>query len=156
MIHVFDGMLSVAISFAFAVFLFGVNFGNTDFLALLVAVFLTAFTMSGFGLLIGGLSFHFRNPLVFANIFTYVLLIFCGINFPVQALPQPLQVVSYIFPLTYGVDAGRKAITGATLADVAPLLGQMLTVGFISILLGYVFFRWFEHIARKTGQIEAV
>jgi len=32
----------------------------------------------------------------------------------------------------------------------------MLLVGFISILLGYVFFRLFEHIARKTGQIEAV
>jgi len=155
MIHVLDGMLSVAIAFVFAVFLFSVNFGNTDFLALLVVVFLTAFTMSGFGLLIGGFSFHFRNPLVFANIFTFILLIFCGVNFPVQALPQPLQVVSYIFPLTYGVDAGRRAITGATLMDIAPLLGQMLTVGFISILLGYVFFRWFEHIARKTGQLEA-
>lgn len=156
MLHVFDGMLSVVISFVFAYFLFGVNFGSTDFLALSVAVFLTAFTMSGFGLLIGGFSFHFRNPLVFANIFTYVLLIFCGINFPIQALPQPLQVVSYIFPLTYGVDAGREAINGKTLIDIAPLLGQMLIVGFISIMLGYVFFRLFENHARKTGQMEAV
>jgi len=156
MVHVFDGMLSVAISFVFAFFLFGVNFGSTDLLALLVAVFLTAFTMSGFGLLVGGLSFYFREPLVFANIFTYILLIFCGVNFPVQALPQPLQVVSYIFPLTYGVDAGRKAIEGKTLIDIAPLLGQMLVVGFISIVLGYVFFRSFEHVARKTGRIEAV
>jgi len=156
MMHVFDGILSVAISFVFAVFLFGVNFGNTDLLALLIVVFLTAFTMSGFGLLIGGLSFHFRNPLVFANIFTFILLIFCGVNFPVEALPQPLQAVSHIFPLTYGVDAGRKAIAGATLTDIAPLLGQMLLVGFISIMLGYIFFRSFENMARKTGQIEAV
>lgn len=156
MIHVFDGMLSVAIAFVFAVFLFGVNFGNTDALALLVVVFLTAFTMAGFGLLIGGFSFHFRNPLVFANIFTFILLIFCGVNFPIQALPHPLQYVSYIFPLTYGVDAGRKAIDGATLTEIAPLLDQMLIVGFISILLGYIFFRLFEHVARKTGQLEAV
>jgi len=156
MIHVLDGMLSVLIAFVFAVFLFGVSFGSADFLALTVVVFLTAFTMSGFGLLIGGFSFHFRNPLVFANIFTFILLIFCGVNFPVEDLPQPLQYVSYIFPLTYGVDAGRKAIEGAMLTDIAPLLGQMLIVGFISIALGYLFFRWFEHIARKTGQIEAV
>ena len=156
MIHVFDGMLSVAISFAYAVFLFGVNFGNTDILALIVVVFLAAFTMAGFGLLIGGFSFYFRNPLVFANIFTFVLLIFCGVNFPVQDLPQPLQVVAYIFPLTYGIDAGRRTIAGATLTDVAPLLGLMLIAGFISMLLGYVFFRSFEHVARKTGQIEAV
>ncbi len=156
MIHVFDGMLSVAISFVYAVFLFGVNFGNTDILALIVVVFLTAFTMAGFGLLIGGFSFYFRNPLVFANIFTFVLLIFCGANFPVHDLPQPIQFISYIFPLTYGIDAGRKAIAGATLIDIAPLLGQMLIVGFISIVLGYVFFRSFEHVARKTGRLEAV
>ena len=156
MMHVFDGMLSVAIAFVFAMLLFGVNFGSADMLALLVVVFLTAFTMSGFGLMIGGFSFNFRNPLVFANIFTYILLIFCGVNFPVQYLPQPLQYVSYAFPLTYGVDAGRKAIEGATLIDLAPLLGQMLIVGFISIILGYIFFRWFEHMARKTGKIEAV
>lgn len=156
MIHVFDGMLSVAISFVYAVFLFGVNFGNTDILALIVVVFLTAFTMAGFGLLIGGFSFYFRNPLVFANIFTFVLLIFCGVNFPVQDLPQPIQFISYIFPLTYGIDAGRKVISGSTLIDIAPLLGQMLIVGFISIVLGYVFFRSFENMARKTGRIEAV
>jgi len=155
MVHVFDGMLSVAISFVYAVYLFGVNFGSADLLALLVAVFLTAFTMSGFGLLIGGFSFYFREPLVFANIFTFILLIFCGVNFPVQSLPQQLQFVSYIFPLTYGVDAGRKAIAGATLIDIAPLLGQMVLIGFISIMLGYVFFRSFEHVARKTGRIEA-
>jgi ABC-2 type transport system permease protein len=156
MIHVFDGMLSVAISFVYAAFLFGVNFGNTDAFALIVVLFLTALTMAGFGLLIGGFSFYFRNPLVFANIFTFVLLIFCGVNFPVQNLPQPIQFISYIFPLTYGIEAGRKVISGSTLIDIAPLLGQMLIVGFISIVLGYVFFRSFEHVARKTGRIEAV
>jgi len=156
MIHVFDGMLSVAIAFVFAVFLFGVNFGNTDALALLVVVFLTSFTMAGFGLLIGGLAFYFRNPLVFANIFTFILLIFCGVNFPIQDLPQPLQPISYAFPLTYGVVAARRAIGGETLFDISTLLGQQLAVGLVSIMLGYFFFRTFEHMARKTGKIEAV
>jgi ABC-2 type transport system permease protein len=110
--------------------------------------------MAGFGLLIGGLAFYYREPLVFANIFTFILLIFCGVNFPIQNLPQPLQAVSYIFPLTYGIDAGRKAIAGETLIRIAPLLGQMLIVGFASIILGYAFFRSFENLARKTGRIE--
>jgi ABC-2 type transport system permease protein len=84
------------------------------------------------------------------------LLIFCGVNFPTQELPQPLQLISYIFPLTYGVEAGRMAIAGATLIDISPLLCQMLIVGFVSITLGYIFFRFFEHFARKSGRIEAV
>ena len=156
MLHVFDGMVSVTISFLYAIFLFGINLENADMLAFVVVVLLTAFAMAGYGLLIGGFSFYFRSPLVFANIFTFILLIFCGINFPVHDLPQPLQMISYIFPLTYGIEAGRRTIVGATLLDVAPLLGQMLMAGFISTLLGYAFFRSFEHVARKTGRIEAV
>jgi len=31
-----------------------------------------------------------------------------------------------------------------------------MTIGFASIILGYVFFRSFEHVARKTGRLEAV
>lgn len=157
MLHIFDGMLSVAISFLFAIFLFGVSFVAVDIPALIVTIFLTAFSMTGFGLLIGGFAFYFREPMVFANIFTFILLIFCGVNFPVSALPQPLQYVSYIFPLTYGINAGRQTITnGATILAVAPQLGAMLIVGSISMLLGYMFFRTFENSARKTGRLEAV
>jgi len=156
MLHVLDGMLSVAINFFFAIFLFGVNFGNADLLALTIAIFLTAFTTAGFGLLIGGFSFYFRDPMILANIFTFILLIFCGVNFPIEQLPQPLQPISYAFPLTYGIDAARKAIAGATLIDVAPVLGLQLIVGLVSIAIGYFFFMSFERVARKTGRIEAV
>ncbi len=161
MIHVLDGLLSVAISFLFAAFIFGVDFGQTNVLALAAAVILTSFTMSGYGLLIGGFSFHFRNPMVFANIFTFILLVFCGINFPVQDLPPQIQPISYVFPLTYGVTAARSAIgtqvkPGATLIEISPILGQQLAVGLASMLLGYFLFQAFERSARKTGKMEAV
>jgi len=156
MIHVLDGILSVTISLVFASLLFGVNFGQANALALTITVLLTAFTMTGYGLLIGGFSFYFRDPLIFANIFTFILLIFCGVNFPVQDLPQPVQAVSYAFPLTYGVEAARRAIDGGTLFDISGLLGSQLLVGLVSMMLGYFFFRSFERVARKTGRIEAV
>jgi ABC-2 type transport system permease protein len=156
MIHVFDGMLSVAVSFVFAAYIFRVDFGQANWLALVLTVFVTALTMAGFGLLIGGLSFYFREPLIFANIFLFTLLIFCGINFPVQDLPQFIQPVSYAIPLTYGVSAARSAIAGASLLEITSFLGPQLLVGSISIALGYVFFRTFENVARKTGRIEAM
>ena len=156
MIHVLDGILSAAISFVFAAFIFGVDFGQTNPLALVVAIFLTAFTMAGFGLLIGGFCFFFRNPLVFANIFTFCLLIFCGVNFPVTSLPTAIQPVSYIFPLTYGLTAARNAITGQDLIQIAPTLALQLVVGVASMLIGYMLFRSFENSARKTGKMEAI
>ena len=156
MIHVLDGLLSAAISFCFAVFVFGVNFAQADILALMVVVILTSFTMSGFGLLIGGLSFFFRNPMVFANIFTFVLLIFCGVNFSVQNLPAFVQPVSYLFPLTYGVTAARRAIDGANLIQIGSTLGLQLVVGLASMIVGFILFRTFENNARKTGKMEAI
>lgn len=156
MIHVFDGLVSVTFSFIFAAFLFGVSFARTDLLALVIVLLLTAFTMSGFGLMIGGLAFYFRDPIVFANIFTFVLLIFCGVNFPVAVLPEGIQFISYLIPLTYGVAAGRQVIAGSNLIDVSTLAGQMLIVGLFSFVLGYVFFRLFENTARRTGRLEAV
>jgi len=156
MLHVLDGMLSVAISFAFAAFLFGVNFANADMLALTITVLLTAFTMAGFGLLIGGFSFYFRDPMILANIFTFILLIFCGVNFSIEYLPQPLQPISYAFPLTYGIKAVREAIDGKSLIVIAPWLGLELIVGLASIIIGYIFFQSFERVARKTGRIEAM
>jgi ABC-2 type transport system permease protein len=156
MIHVLDGLISVAISFAFAAFIFGVNFGQADVLALTLTVFLTAFTMAGFGLFIGGLSFFFRNPMVFANIFTFVLLIFCGVNFPVQSLPTAIQPISYLFPLTYGITAARSAISGGNLIQIAPTLALQLVVGLAAMVVGFLFFRSFENNARKTGKMEAI
>ncbi len=156
MIHVLDGLISAAISFFFAAVLFGVNFAQTNPLALIVAVILTAFTMAGFGLLIGGFCFFFRNPMVFANIFTFILLIFCGVNFPVQSLPAAIQPVSYVFPLTYGLTAARNAISGSDLIQIAPTLAQQLAVGLAAMLIGYLLFRSFENNARKTGKMEAV
>ena len=156
MIHVLDGILSAAISFVFAVFLFGVDFSQANPIALIVAIVLTAFTMAGFGLLIGGFCFFFRNPLVFANIFTFCLLLFCGVNFPVSSLPLVIQPVSYIFPLTYGLTAARNAIAGQDLIQIGPTLLIQLVVGVASMLIGYVLFRSFENNARKTGKMEAV
>jgi ABC-2 type transport system permease protein len=156
MIHVLDGLISAAISFFFAAVLFGVNFAQTNPLALIVAVVLTAFAMAGFGLLIGGFCFFFRNPMVFANIFTFILLIFCGVNFPVQSLPVAIQPVSYVFPLTYGLTAARNAISGSDLIQIAPTLAQQLAVGLAAMLIGYLLFRSFENNARKTGKMEAV
>jgi ABC-2 type transport system permease protein len=156
MIHIFDGLLSVLVSFVFATFLFGVDFGSTDPLSLTVVLLLTGFTMAGFGLAIGGLCFYFRDPMVFANIFTFIQLIFCGINFQVQALPQEIQFISYLIPLTYGVQASREVIAGATLTSIAPMLVQMTFIGLVAIVIGYIFFHRFENSARKTGRLEAV
>lgn len=156
MMHVLDGILSVIIGFAYAGYLFGVDFSRTNFVTLSVIIVLTSFLMTGFGLMIGSFAFYFRSPLVIANIFLFILLIFCGVNFPIQELPAVIQPISYIFPLTYGIDAARQAVAGASILQVSQPLAYEVATGLAAVVIGYFAFIQFELLARKTGKLEEV
>lgn len=48
----------------------------------------------------------------FSNFFRFPMIFLCGLFFPIEALPLFLRPVSYILPLTYGVDILHGAIQG--------------------------------------------
>jgi ABC-2 type transport system permease protein len=84
------------------------------------------------------------------------LYIFSGVNFPVDVLPQSLQLISYSLPLTRGIQAARLAMAGADWPTIGPLfLGELVT-GLIYACLGYLVFTWFEKLSLVDGQIETV
>jgi len=96
-----------------------------------------------------------RDAIIIANIVYYLLLIVCGINFPVSRLPGAVQVLSFALPLTRGVQAARDAAAGASLGQVGGLLAGELLVGLSWALAGYLLFRLLENWARRGGLQEA-
>jgi ABC-2 type transport system permease protein len=48
----------------------------------------------------------------FSNFFRFPMIFLCGLFFPIKALPVWLRPLSYMFPLTYGVDILHHAIQG--------------------------------------------
>lgn len=154
MFQVVNSIATVAIGLFYAAAVFGVDFSRADFLTLGVVVLVTAFATVGFGLMLSSLGFYLRTSMVVANIFLFLGLLFCGVNFPVSMLPEYLQPVSYIFPITYATDAARMAVDGASLADVSGLLGSELIVMMVAILIGYLMMLMFEHLARRKGTLE--
>ncbi len=152
--QVFNAAVTVAIGFVYAEFIFGVDLGAANFLSLTVVILLTSFAMTGFGLMLGSLGLYMRTAMTIANVFLFIGLLLCGVNFPVSALPGWLQPVSYAIPMTYGTAAARAAVAGAGLADLAPTLLEEIAAGIGSILVGYGLFRLFEFLARKRGRLE--
>jgi len=154
-VNVIDGVLTVAIGLVLTavVFRIDVSHGNVPLLALCIVVI--SFTTAGLGLLFGSLGLVMRDAIVVANILYYLLLVFCGINFPVGRLPGVLQVVAYALPLTRGVEAARQAVAGASLGDVAGLLAGEIAVGVAYAFVGYLLFRAFEGYARRGGLQDA-
>ena len=75
-----------------------------------ICVLLISATTAGLGLLFGSIGLIMRDAITIANVVYYLLLITCGINFPVSRLPAAIQVISYGLPLTRGVEAARQAV----------------------------------------------
>ncbi len=152
--QIVNAAVTVAIGFVYAEFVFGVDLGAANFLSLAVVILLTSVAMTGFGLMLGSLGLYMRTAMIIANVFLFIGLLLCGVNFPVSELPAWLQPVSYAIPMTYGTAAARAAVAGATLVDLAPLLLEEIAAGVGSILVGYALFRTFEYLARTRGRLE--
>ena len=80
-----------------------------------VSIVLTAFSMVGFGLLLGGVALYLRTSIILGNIFLFIGLLLSGVNFPLSSLPVPLQWAGDVLPLTWGLAAIRAAVAGEPL-----------------------------------------
>lgn len=155
-VYVLDGVTSTLVGLVYAAFLFGVDFSQADPLLLVVIFVITSFSLSGFGLLIGSLSLYTREVVAVANASYFALLIVCGVNFPVAELPFVLQLVSKGLPLTYGIEATRKVVLGASFQEVQWLIGTEILFMALLIFVGYFFFKYFEQKAKKKGTFELI
>jgi ABC-2 type transport system permease protein len=154
-VNVIDGIATVIVGLGVAAILFGLDLqhGNLPLLGLCVLVI--SFTTAGLGLLFGSIGLIMRDAIIIANVVYYLLLVVCGINFPVSRLPAVIQLVSYALPLTRGVEAAREAAAGASFSQVGGLLAGEIAVGVLYALAGYVLFRLLEGYARRGGLQEA-
>jgi hypothetical protein len=58
-----------------------------------------------------------------------VLLIFCGVNVSLDALPDWMAAVGSWLPLTHAIQAARELAAGGSLGSVAGLIGQEVGLG---------------------------
>ncbi|MCL4394019.1 MAG: ABC transporter permease, partial [Chloroflexi bacterium] len=89
------------------------------------------------------------------NTVFFLLLVFSGANVPLERLPDWMQAVSTVLPLTRGIQAARLFVDGAPFGEVWPLIAGELAVGAIYALAGFSIFQWFESQARRRGTLEA-
>lgn len=153
--HVLDGILGVFVGLGWGVLLLGLDLSHVQPLALVIAIFITTFSTSGLGLLLGCVSLVSVDTMFVNNTAYFLLLVFSGANVKLSALPAWMQAVSWGLPLTRGIAAVRLLVAGASLADVAPLLLGEALVGIVYVLLGYSLFRWFEFQAKRRGTVES-
>jgi ABC-2 type transport system permease protein len=83
------------------------------------------------------------------------MLLFCGVNIPLDALPGWMSAVGRCLPLTHGIEAARQVAAGATLGAVAGPLATEAAIAVAYAAAGFLLFRLLEHESRRSAVLDA-
>ena len=132
---------------------FGVQLNGNPLLVILM-ILLAMPAMYGLAIAFASLVINVKEAHNFVQMVRGLVMIFCGITFPVSLLPGWMQSVARWLPQTYAIDGVRKAaLGGASLGQVLPEIIALLGFGAFWLAAGYLVFRWMERRARQTGAI---
>ncbi len=136
------GLMTIGLMFAVAITVFNLKvIGN--WFELLIFVVLGIVAISGIGLALGGWAKNERQAAPVGNIVSFPLMFLSGTFFPRFLMPEWLQHVSAVLPLTPVIDGLRLIATeGKHLVDLLPQLGLLAVWIIVIYAIAFRVFRW--------------
>lgn len=99
-------------------------------------------SMFSIGMMVGGISPNTKIAGVLASILYFPMLVFSGATLPYEVMPEVLQKVSNILPLTQGIKLLKTASLGGTVSNMLLPVAVMCLTAFICIIVSLRFFKW--------------
>lgn len=136
------GLLSLAIMFAVAIAVFHLNVVGNYF-ELIIFLILGITLILGIGLALGGWAKNERQAAPLSNIIVFPMMFLSGTFFPRFLMPEWLQNVSGLLPLTPVIDGIRLIATeGKHFTDILPQLGLIGVWMIVIYAIAFKVFRW--------------
>jgi ABC-2 type transport system permease protein len=133
--------------------LFGVRLNGSIWMILLVMLAAIP-AIYGLGFAFASLVITVKEANTFVFLIRGLVMIFCGITFPVSLLPDWMQSIAKWLPQTYLIHGMRAAaFSNAGISELLPDLIPLLLFGTFWLTVGYFTFLWMERRARRTGAI---
>ena len=144
-------LMFMAISAIEFALVFGVRFQGSLWLALLV-ILVSIPAVYGLGFAFASVVITAKEANAFVFLVRGLVMIFCGITFPVSLLPAWMQGVADWLPQTYIINAMRSAtLSSDGLPALLRDLQKLLLFGVFWMAAGYALINWMERRARKSG-----
>jgi ABC-2 type transport system permease protein len=135
------GMVQGAIVLLLAIFLFGVTL-HGSFLLIALVVLLGVFSFVGLGILVSAAASEQETATQLLFMFQFPMLFLSGVFFPIQQMPQIMQDIAHLLPLTYAVQAMRKVIIlGAGFIEIRSELLILFAFGLITLIIAVPVFK---------------
>ena len=109
------------------------------FLGGYILVMLSIFSI---GMMVGGISPNSQTASVIASLLYFPMLIFSGATLPYEVMPNALQKVADVLPLTQGIKLLKAASLGLPIENVFVPIIVMAVLAVICIGVSLRFFKW--------------
>lgn len=149
-----EGSWWIACIFVISWLMFGaqLNLGNIG--VFIVSLISTIIALIAIGVFFAGFFVLTRAADQLATTLQAPIRFFSGVVYPVSALPVAFQYVSYIIPVTYGIQALRKVtLLGGGILTVASELLFLYVFAAAFFGAAYVALRILERAAKKKGSL---
>ena len=134
--------------------IFSIDVPGSAYLPIVLVSLLASFSCTGLGLVGAALALRVRETAVLANVIFGVLLIFCGVNVPLDRLPDWMAAVSPWLPLTHAIQAAHRLTDGSPFGEVGGLLLRETAVGAGYVVIGMLMLAYFEWESRRRATLE--
>lgn len=134
-------------------YLFGVDFAGNLWLALLV-IFASVPAVYGIGFAFASVVITMKEANAFVFLVRGLVMIFCGVTYPLVLMPAWMQSFAMWLPQTYIIRAVRNAALSAEgFTGISQDLTMILIFGTVWLTIGYGLFTYMERRARQSGAI---
>ena len=155
--------LAVIVTLVFGISVFGLSLSIGHWPLLLIGFPMGIVATLALGIILASLTLlTARHGFFMAEGTAGAFYLVSGAVFPIEVLPHFLQPVALAFPITYWLEALRRALIAEPVSKVfanwtdEKLLLVLTVTTAISVLLSVVVNRWMEYLARRQGKLDQV
>jgi ABC-2 type transport system permease protein len=146
--------LRIAVYLGWGAALFHFPLREANWVSVVAVLCATLLAFSGLGILSAAYLLLFKRGNPAKWFFLGVSSLVGGMLFPVSILPDWLQVVAHLNPVTYALDAMRAALLdGAHLKQISPSLGILLLFAAVLLPVSLLAFSWALRRTKVTGTL---
>jgi ABC-2 type transport system permease protein len=134
--------------------LYGLDISHGNFAAALLIFLLTVLCFMGIGILWAGIVMLVKRGESLMTAAASLVLLVSGVLYPVELLPDVLQTIGGLVPLTHALEGMRLALLkGATVAELSATLISLSGFAIVLLTVGIGAFDRAVAIAKHTGSL---
>jgi ABC-2 type transport system permease protein len=134
--------------------LFGVQLDKGNTPAALVVLVLTIIAMTSLGIIAASFIMVLKRGDPVTLLISSLAVLLGGVYYPIQLMPQWLQQLSRLLPITYSLDAMRRTLLAdASFQDVMPDIIALAIFGLVLVPVSLLIFRYAVHRAKVDGSL---